>query len=241
MSRVLVILPAYNEEASVGHVLTEIRTVLPEADLLVVNDSSRDRTSETARKAGAIVLDLAVNLGIGGAMQAGYRFATKMGYDYAVQVDADGQHDPKEIPRLLTPVMEGKADIAIGSRYQSQTGYRSSRMRRVGSWFFSLAVSGIVGQRITDTTSGFRAVNCRVILFYSEQYPQDYPEVEAVVMLHRAGFSLLEVPVRMRPRIGGDTSISPLKAIYYMIKVPLAILIGLFRSGKYPRTVPEAF
>lgn len=215
-----------------AQVLTEIHTVLPEANLLVVNDSSMDRTSETAREAGAIVLDLAVNLGIGGAMQAGYRFANKMGYDYAVQVDADGQHDPKEIPQILTPVMEGKADIAIGSRYQFQTGYRSPRMRRVGSWFFSIAVSTIVGQRIADTTSGFRAVNRRVILFYSEQYPQDYPEVEAVVMLHRAGFSLLEVPVSMRPRIGGDTSISPLKAVYYMVKVPLAILIGLFRSGK---------
>jgi glycosyltransferase involved in cell wall biosynthesis len=237
MSKVLVILPAYNEEASVARVLVAVRAVLPEADLLVVNDCSLDKTSEAARGAGATVLDLPVNLGIGGAMQTGYRFAAGKGYDFAIQVDADGQHDPKEIPRILNPVLEGRADIVIGSRYSSETGYHSSLMRRIGSRLFSLSVSSIVGRRITDTTSGFRAANRKVIRFYAEQYPQDYPEVEAVVMLHRAGFSIQEVPVRMLPRLGGDSSISPLKAVYYMIKVPLAISIGLFRSG---RTQPNS-
>lgn len=232
MSRVLVILPAFNEEASVANVLQEVRAVLPEADRIVVNDCSLDRTSDVARRAGAMVLDLPVNLGIGGAMQTGYRFAAEKGYDFALQVDADGQHDPKEIPLLLNPVLEGKADIVIGSRYLSETGYRSPVMRRIGSWVFSLAVSAIVGKRITDTTSGFRAANQRVIRFYAERYPQDYPEVEAVVMLHRAGLKFMEVPVRMQPRVGGDSSISSLKAVYYMIKVPLAIFIGLFRAGK---------
>ncbi len=232
MSRVLVILPAFNEEASVANVLRGIRAVLPEADRVVVNDCSLDRTSDVARRAGAMVLDLPVNLGIGGAMQTGYRFAAEKGYDYALQVDADGQHDPKDIPLLLNPVLESKADIVIGSRYLSETGYRSPVMRRIGSWVFSLAVSTIVGKRITDTTSGFRASNQRVIRFYAERYPQDYPEVEAVVMLHRAGLKLMEVPVQMQPRVGGDSSISSLKAVYYMIKVPLAIFIGLFRSGK---------
>jgi len=232
MSRVLVILPAFNEEASVAHVLQEVRAVLPEADRVVVNDCSLDRTSDVARRAGAMVLDLPVNLGIGGAMQTGYRFAAEKGYDFALQVDADGQHDPKEIPLLLNPVLEGKADIVIGSRYLSETGYRSPVMRRIGSWVFSLAVSAIVGKRITDTTSGFRAANQRVIRFYAERYPQDYPEVEAVVMLHRAGLKFMEVPVQMQPRVGGDSSISSLKAVYYMIKVPLAIFIGLFRAGK---------
>jgi hypothetical protein len=232
MSRVLVILPAFNEEASVANVLQEVRAVLPEADRIVVNDCSLDRTSDVARRAGAMVLDLPVNLGIGGAMQTGYRFAAEKGYDFALQVDADGQHDPKEIPLLLNPVLEGKADIVIGSRYLSETGYRSPVMRRIGSWVFSLAVSAIVGKRITDTTSGFRAANQRVIRFYAERYPQDYPEVEAVVMLHRAGLKFMEVPVQMQPRVGGDSSISSLKAVYYMIKVPLAIFIGLFRAGK---------
>lgn len=232
MSKVLVILPAYNEEASVAQVLKAVHTVLPEADLLVVNDCSLDKTSEVARGAGARVLDLPVNLGIGGAMQTGYRFAAEKGYDFAIQVDADGQHDPREIPNVLNPVLEGKADIVIGSRYSSETGYHSSLMRRIGSRLFSLSVSSIVGSRITDTTSGFRAANRKVIRFYAEQYPQDYPEVEAVVMLHRAGFSIVEVPVRMQPRLGGGSSISPLKAAYYMIKVPLAIAIGLFRAGK---------
>ena len=232
MSRVLVILPAFNEEASVANVLQEVRAVLPEADRIVVNDCSLDRTSDVARRAGAMVLDLPVNLGIGGAMQTGYRFAAEKGYDFALQVDADGQHDPKEIPLLLNPVLDGKADIVIGSRYLSETGYRSPVMRRIGSWVFSLAVSAIVGKRITDTTSGFRAANQRVIRFYAERYPQDYPEVEAVVMLHRAGLKFMEVPVQMQPRVGGDSSISSLKAVYYMIKVPLAIFIGLFRAGK---------
>ena len=232
MSRVLVILPAFNEEASVANVLQEVRAVLPEADRIVVNDCSLDRTSDVARRAGAMVLDLPVNLGIGGAMQTGYRFAAEKGYDFALQVDADGQHDPKEIPLLLNPVLEGKADIVIGSRYLSETGYRSPVMRRIGSWVFSLAISAIVGKRITDTTSGFRAANQRVIRFYAERYPQDYPEVEAVVMLHRAGLKFMEVPVQMQPRVGGDSSISSLKAVYYMIKVPLAIFIGLFRAGK---------
>jgi hypothetical protein len=232
MSRVLVILPAFNEEASVANVLQEVRVVLPEADRVVVNDCSLDRTSDVARRAGAMVLDLPVNLGIGGAMQTGYRFAAEKGYDFALQVDADGQHDPKEIPLLLNPVLEGKADIVIGSRYLSETSYRSPVMRRIGSWVFSLAISAIVGKRITDTTSGFRAANQRVIRFYAERYPQDYPEVEAVVMLHRAGLKFMEVPVQMQPRVGGDSSISSLKAVYYMIKVPLAIFIGLFRAGK---------
>jgi len=232
MSRVLVILPAFNEEASVANVLQKVRAVLPEADRVVVNDCSLDRTSDVARRAGAMVLDLPVNLGIGGAMQTGYRFAAEKGYDFALQVDADGQHDPKEIPLLLNPVLEGKADIVIGSRYLSETGYKSPVMRRIGSWVFSLAISAIVGKRITDTTSGFRAANQRVIRFYAERYPQDYPEVEAVVMLHRAGLKFMEVPVQMQPRVGGDSSISSLKAVYYMIKVPLAIFIGLFRAGK---------
>lgn len=232
MNRILVILPAYNEETSVSQILEQVRKVLPEADLLVVNDCSLDKTSEIARKAGATVLDLPVNLGIGGAMQTGYLFAVQGDYDIAIQVDADGQHDPSEIPFILNPVLEGKADIAIGSRYLSETNYHSSLMRRIGSWFFSLAVSTVVGQRITDTTSGFRASNQKVVRFYADQYPQDYPEVEAVILLHRAGFSILEVPTRMKPRIGGGSSISPLRAIYYMIKVPLAIFIGLFRAGK---------
>jgi glycosyltransferase involved in cell wall biosynthesis len=232
VSKVLVILPAYNEETTVAKVIGNVRAVLPEADLVVVNDCSRDKTSEVARGTGARVLDLAVNLGIGGAMQAGYRFADQRGYDVAIQVDADGQHDPKEIPRILDPVLEGKADIVIGSRFSSFSGYRFPLLRRIGSRLFSWAVSSIVGQRITDTTSGFRAANRKVIRLYALQYPQDYPEVEAVVMLHRAGFLITEVPVRMNPRLGGDSSISPLRGVYYMIKVPLAIFIGLFRSGK---------
>lgn len=226
--RVLAIVPAYNEEATVGDVVAEIRAG-GIADALVVNDGSTDATSEAARAAGARTLDLGVNLGIGGAVQAGFQFAARNGYDVAVQVDGDGQHIAAEIPRLLEPLAAGRADLVLGSRYVAETGYRSPIARRLGMVMFSAVVTAVTGQRLLDTTSGFRAAGRECLAYLARNYPQDYPEVEVLVLLHRAGFRIEEVPCEFRDRAGGRSSITPARSAYYVVKVLLAIGIGLFR------------
>jgi glycosyltransferase involved in cell wall biosynthesis len=227
--KVLAIVPAYNEAETVGTVVRGIRgTGL--ADVLVVNDGSTDDTSRIAREAGARTLDLAVNLGIGGAVQAGYRYARRNGYDAAVQVDADGQHLPSEIPRLLDVLQGGQADLVLGSRYAGETDYRSPVARRAGMMMFSAVVTVVTGQRLLDTTSGFRAAGRECIAYLADHYPQDYPEVEALVLLRRAGFRVREVACQFRDRAGGRSSITPARSAYYVVKVLLAIFIGLFRN-----------
>jgi len=228
--KTLVIIPAFNEEGSVGKVVEEVKTHLPQIDALVVNDGSTDLTSETAKAKGAIVLDLPFNLGIGGAMQAGYKYAFEKGYEIAIQVDGDGQHDPKEIPKLLH-VLEGeKADVAIGSRFIGDSEYKASVMRRLGSFILSKAISMIVGQKLTDPTSGFRAANRRAIELFSANYPQDYPEPEAMVLLHQCGLKMKEVSVRINQRSSGESSITRIRSIYYMVKVLLAIFVDCFKK-----------
>jgi len=227
--RVLAIVPAYNEADSVGMVVREILET-GGADVLVVNDGSQDATSEVARAAGARTLDLPVNLGIGGAVQAGYLYADRHGYDVAVQVDGDGQHLPSEIPRLLAPLEAGEADVVLGSRYVEKTDYRSPVARRAGMVMFSAVVTAVTRQRFLDTTSGFRAAGREGIVYLARNYPQDYPEVEALVLLRRAGFRVTEVACRFRDRAGGRSSITPARSAYYVVKVLLAIFIGLFRS-----------
>src|SRR4030042_730611 len=228
--RILVIIPAFNEEGSLEKVVGGVKTHLSQADILVVNDGSTDLTSEKAKACGGMVLDLPFNLGIGGAMQAGYQYAYEKGYDIAIQVDADGQHDPKEIAKLLKALEEKKMDVAMGSRFIGDLGYKSSTMRRIGISIFSGVISMIVGQKITDPTSGFRAANRKAIQLFASNYPQDYPEREAVVLLHQCRLKMGEVPVGMSERHSGESSITKIRSVYYMVKVLLAIFVDCFKK-----------
>lgn len=232
LERILVIIPAHNEQDSVGRVIDDIRTNCPQMDILVVNDGSTDHTSDKARAKGAVVLDLPFNLGIGGGMQTGYKYADEKGYDIAIQVDGDGQHDPKEIPKLLHTLEEKKVDIAIGSRFITDLEYKATTMRRLGITVLSKVISMMVRQKITDPTSGFRASRRRAIQLFAVNYPQDYPEPEVLVLLSKSGLKMAEVPVKMSERSSGESSITKIKSVYYMMKVLLAIFVDWFK--KYP-------
>lgn len=228
--KILIIIPAYNEEGSISSVIADIRQHVPDADILVVNDGSRDRTEQLAEASGARVLTLPYNVGIGGGMQTGYIYAQRMEYDIAIQMDADGQHPAKELPKLIAKV--GAYDLVIGSRYAETTSYRSSRMRRLGMLFFSGLVTLVTGQRFTDTTSGFRAAGRKAIDLYARYYPIDYPEVESIVYLKRSGCRIAEVSTEMHQRKAGHSSITPWKSVYYMVKVTLAVLMSAMRYSR---------
>ncbi|BCJ86414.1 glycosyltransferase family 2 protein [Effusibacillus dendaii] len=228
----LIIIPAYNEEKSIAQVIRSILRYTPDADIVVVNDGSTDNTAQVAGQAGAIVLNLPFNVGIGGGMQTGYLYAHEKGYRYAVQIDADGQHDPADLPRLLQHAKNGEADMILGSRYIAKTSYKSSAMRRVGMIFFSKLVFLLTGQEVKDTTSGYRVVNKNLIDLFSRSYPTDYPEVEVIVFLKRHGYSLLEVPTEMHQRQAGVSSITPFKSVYYIVKVALALIMNVLRHRK---------
>jgi glycosyltransferase involved in cell wall biosynthesis len=230
MNDILIIIPAFNEEESLLGVVADLRRHIPDADLLIVDDGSRDRTAEVAQQTGAKVASLPYNLGIGGAMQTGYQFARDNGHDIAIQFDGDGQHMAAEIGELLGTLKKGRADIVVGSRFLNRGDYRPTFIRRIGIRIFSTILSAILGMPVTDTTSGFRAVNRRVIEFFARAYPEDYPEVESLVLLHRAGMTIAEVPVRMKDRTGGISSITPMRSAYYMIKVLLAVFIDLMKK-----------
>lgn len=235
--RVLVIIPAYNEEESLGQVIREVQQAVPLADIVVIDDGSTDATPRIAQEHRAEVLSLPYNLGIGSAMQTGFMYARSRNYDYAVQVDGDGQHAPDEISDLLTIFESGAVDVVIGSRYIEDRGYITPWQRRIGIIILASIISLIVRRRITDPTSGFRALNRRSVDFCARDYPFDYPEPEAVVLFHRAGLKVQEIPVSMNPRYGGQSSITPMRSAYYMVKVILAILIGLLRQK--PSAAPE--
>jgi glycosyltransferase involved in cell wall biosynthesis len=232
--RRVAIVPAFNEADSVGRVIDEIRAFDPGFEIVVVDDGSHDATSEAARAKGAHVLTLPFNLGIGGAVQTGFLFAYEEGFDLAVRCDGDGQHDPQQLPAVIAPVLAGEVDVCVGSRFARDGGYRSSRTRRVGIRVLAWTVSRIVGQRVTDTTSGFQALNRDAIRLFAADYPHDYPEVEATVMLHKHRLRMREVPVTMRERHAGTSSITALRSIYYMVKVLLAIFVGVFRRNAVP-------
>lgn len=235
-SRVLVIIPAYNEADTIARVAAEIRQCVPDYDILVVDDGSKDGTaSQAASVEGVRLLRLPHNLGIGGAMQTGYKYASRNGYGVAVQCDADGQHPPGQIRALVDRLQQGDADMVIGSRYVADSGYVPSVPRRVGKSILSRIIDAIVGGGITDTTSGFRAVNRNVIDLFARHYPEDYPEPETLVILHKTRFRAVEIPVQMRARQGGVTSIRPAKAAYYMVKVVLAIFVDTFRRFTHTR------
>jgi len=232
--RRIAIVPALNEEGNVGRVIAEIRAFDPGLDVVVIDDGSFDGTAAVAHEAGAHVLRLPFNLGIGGAVQTGFRYAFEHGYDVAVRVDGDGQHDPSQLGLILEPVLAGEADIVVGSRFAGSGGYRSSRSRRAGIRLLAWVVSALVRQRVTDTTSGFQALNRDGIRLFAADYPHDYPEVEAAVMVVRHRLRLAEVPVSMRERVAGRSSITALHSGYYMVKVLLAIFVGVFRRNVVP-------
>jgi hypothetical protein len=234
--RSLAIVPAFNESGSIGDVIDEIRASDPTLDVLVVDDGSADDTCEVAARHGAEVVRLPFNLGIGGAVQTGFRYAAGLGYELVVRVDGDGQHDPAQIGLLTPPVLADEADICVGSRFAGPGGYRSSATRRLGIRLLARTVSLLTGQKLTDTTSGFQVLNRRAIELFADDYPHDYPEVEAAVMLHKHGLRLVEVPVTMRERATGVSSITALRSVYYMVKVLLAVLVGMLRR---PATLPE--
>ena len=231
MPRKLAVVPAYNEAASVGDVVRKLHMNTPEYEVLVVDDGSTDATARIAEDAGACVLRLPFNLGIGGAVQAGFTFAMDNGYDYAVQVDGDGQHDPAEIDKLEATMRDRGVDMVCGSRFLTEDHkYPAPVSRRTGIHLFAFLLSRIVGQRVSDPTSGFRLINRRGISVFARDYPHDYPEVEAVLMVHWHRLRMCEVPVRMFERNSGASSIGGSgKSAYYMVKVLLAIFVGLFR------------
>jgi glycosyltransferase involved in cell wall biosynthesis len=228
----LAIVPAFNEVEAIALTVDAIHRAARDFDVLVVDDGSSDATSEVAERAGAAVLRMPFNLGIGGAMQGGYMYALEHGYEVAVQVDGDGQHDPSHIPDLLACLRsDPELNMVTGSRFldSAAEGYRSSSVRRVGIRLFSWVVSIITGQRVTDPTSGFRMTNRRGIELFARDYPHDYPEVEAILLMHAHRLRSCEIPVEMRPRLTGESVISSSQSVYYMVKVLLAVFVGLFR------------
>ena len=229
MRDVLAIVPALNEEHCLPGLLQELRATSPAWDVLVINDGSTDGTSAVARAAGAAVLDLPYTAGVATAEQAGFLYALAGGYRSVVRLDGDGQHPPAEAARVLAPVAAGEADVAIGSRYLEPPRPHASLPRRLGIAWLSWLLTRIAGQRITDPTSGLRAFDRRAVRFCARIYPEQYPEPESVLLLARHGFRLREVPVRMRERQGGKTSLRPLRAFYYIPKVTFALAVELLR------------
>jgi glycosyltransferase involved in cell wall biosynthesis len=228
----LAVVPAYNESATIEGVIRAMNAYAPEFDVLVIDDGSTDTTAERARTAGARVVRAPFNLGIGGAVQTGFVFAREHGYRYVVQVDADGQHEPREIGTLYAAMQaDSTVDMVCGSRFlDPEHDYLAPISRRTGIHIFAFLLSRLVGQPITDPTSGFRLYNRRAIELFARDYPHDYPEVEAVLMLHHHRLRMREVPVRMRARGGGASSITSGKSAYYMVKVLLAVMVGLARA-----------
>ncbi len=230
-TKTLVIIPAYNEEESLARVVAGVRAAVPGADVVVINDGSHDRTPLIAEHAGATVVSLPYNLGIGAAMQTGFMLAQAGGYQVAVQVDGDGQHDPGEIGVLLERLLAGEADVVVGSRYLEKRGYITPWLRMLGIKILASYVSTLAGQRFSDTTSGFRASNCRALQLCAMNYPADYPEPESLLAFRKMGLGVLEVAVSMNKRYGGQSSITPFWSAYYMIKVILAVSILLLRRA----------
>jgi glycosyltransferase involved in cell wall biosynthesis len=227
----LAVVPAYNEAGSVATVVRSLRERAPRFDVVVIDDGSTDETAVRARAAGATVVRLPFNLGIGGAVQTGFLYALEHGYDYVAQVDGDGQHEPAELETLLAEFeRDSNVDVVCGSRFLSpESSYTAPISRRTGIHLFAVTLSKILGQRVTDPTSGFRLYNRRAIGLFAGDYPHDYPEVEAVLMLHANRLRMREVPVHMHLRGAGRSSITRGRSVYYMVKVSLALLVGLMR------------
>ena len=236
--RIVAVVPAWNEEGAIGDVVDEIRAFDPSIEVVVVDDASSDETAAVAEAHGATVLRLLFNVGIGGAVQTGFRYARDEGYETAVRLDGDGQHDASELGKLLAPIRAGEADLVIGSRFVDPGGrYRPPFARRMGIRVFARLVSLLGGQKVTDTTSGFVALSRRGIELFATEYPHDYPEVEATLVALRSGLRLEQVQVDMRERQAGSSSITFVQSLYYIVKVMLALLVASLR--RYPRLEPS--
>lgn len=226
----LVIIPAYNESASIKRTVEEIKSKAKDFDYIVINDCSKDNTKEICEENGFNIINLPINLGIGGAVQTGYRYGYNHGYDMAVQVDGDGQHNPEFLVKMADYMQINKVDMVIGSRFIEKEGFQSSGTRRIGIKYFTVLIRLLTGKKITDPTSGLRLVNRDIMKMFAYEYPKDYPEPESTVSVLRKKKKVEEIPVVMRERTGGVSSISLKKSVYYMIKVTLAILIEWIRK-----------
>lgn len=226
----MILIPAYNEAAHIGGLVARVRAVMPAADIVVVDDGSTDTTAAVARGAGAVVLPLPCNSGYGVALQAGYKYAQRRGFAYLVQLDGDGQHAPEGIPAMLERVQSGACDLCLGSRFLEGSTYPIPPLRRLGMMFFRRVASAILGQTITDPTTGFQAMNARVIDFFChDRYPVDYPDTDVLVMVHRHGFRICECPVTMCDNPDGRSMHTGLRPFYYLFKMSLAIPLTLLR------------
>lgn len=231
--KLLVLIPAYNEAGAVGGVVEEVHAVLPNVPVLVVDDCSKDATVVVARKAGALVLSAPYHLGLGGCVQAGYRLAYELGYDYVIRVDGDGQHDPRFIPLVLETLQREGCEMVIGSRFVTGGGEHTSHARGLAILFFRAILRPILGKPVHDPTSGFVGVNRTALEVFSHTFPLEYPEIEALVVLQRKRFRFVEVPVEMRKRKAGRSTITPLKSIYYMLHVLLGVFVNILKfEGK---------
>lgn len=232
--QLLILIPAFNEVEAIAGVIQEVRAVMRDAAILVVDDASTDGTDQRARAAGADVLRLPYHLGLGGGLQAGYKLAYELGYEYVIRVDGDGQHDPKYIPALLRKLQETGCHMVIGSRFQNGNGERSehnytSAVRAIGIWFFRLMLRPILGKPVHDPTSGFVGVNRQALQVFTGSFPLEYPEIEALVVLQRKRFQFQEVPCRMRPRKTGRSTITAVKSLYYIFHVLLGVFINVLK------------
>lgn len=226
----LAIVPAYNEEKSIEKVVKDV--LKQGCDVLVINDCSKDNTSEIAKKAGAIVIDLVNNLGIGGGVQTGYKYAKENEYQFAFQIDGDGQHDPKYIKEMLETMDREKANIVIGSRFIKDLGYKQTFMRKLGGNFISNLIKAFSGVKICDPASGYRLVDRKIIELFALEYPYDYPEPETNLSMALKGFKIKEIPMKMHQREFGNSFVTPITAIWYMVKVTLALIIQKLKGGK---------
>ena len=227
--KLLILIPAFNEEGAVGGVVKEVREVMPNVPVVVVDDCSTDATVHAAREAGAQVLALPYHLGLGGCVQAGYRLAFELGYNYVIRVDGDGQHDPRDIPAILRALEREGCEMVIGSRFINGAGVHSGFLRALGIIFFRAMLRPILGRAVRDPTSGFVGVNRTALAVFSRSFPLEYPEIEALVVLQRKRFRFIEVPCRMRPRRAGRTSITPLKSLYYPVHVLLGVFVNVLK------------
>ncbi len=229
MKRLMILIPALNEEGAVGGVVEEVRAAMPGVPVVVVDDCSADGTIGAARASGAQVLALPHHLGLGGAVQAGYKLAFELGYDYVIRVDGDGQHDPRDIPKMLEALEQGGCEMVIGSRFLNGSGRHSGIFRAAAIVFFRAVLRPILGHPVRDPTSGFVGVNRTALALFSRSFPLEYPEIEALVVLQRKRFRFVEVPCRMRPRRAGRTTITPLKSLYYMVHVLLGVFVNVLK------------
>ena len=230
----LIIVPAYNEEAAVGGVVRNIGEAVPGVPVVVIDDCSKDATIEVARAAGADVLCLPHHLGLGGCVQTGYKLAYELGYEYVIRVDGDGQHDPRDIPRILHALRTSGCQMVIGSRFIERDGVHTSASRSIGIRFFRAVLRPILGKPVRDPTSGFVGVTRSVLQVFSASFPLEYPEIEALVVLQRRAFRFEEIPCRMLPRTTGKSSITAVKSIYYIVHVLLGVFVNVLKYERRP-------